>query len=308
MSSFLAALIPVILITALGRFLGWRKVIPDEGWRGIERIAYLVLLPALIIRALARAPFESAPWKLAAVLIAAQLALGAFGILARAWPGIRRPEVGSIIQSNVRWNTFVALSIGSALFGDEGLALVSIAAAAMIPIANILSVAALTAHAERETKPRRHPVLELARNPLLIACAIGGALAAFNIPIPGEVDLTIDLLGRGAIALGLLSAGAGVDVAALGRAGVKTLVWCMVRLLGLPALTIGFALAVGLSGMPLAVAVISAAVPTATSSYILARQLGGDAPLAANLIAMQTVLSVITMPVIWFACLRAGLF
>ena len=110
------------------------------------------------------------------------------------------------------------------------------------------------------------------------------------------------------IALGLLAAGAGMDIAALGRSGVRTLTWSLVRLLVFPAVTIGLALAVGLTGTPLALAVISASVPTATSAYILARQLGGDAPLAANLIAMQTVLSIITMPVIWFACLRAGLF
>ena len=308
MSAFLAALLPVILIVALGRFLGWRKVITEEGWRGIERLAYVLLLPALIIRALARAPFESAPWKLALILIAAQCLLGAFGLLARAWPGITRPEVGSIIQSNVRWNTFIGLSIASALFGDEGLALTSIAAAAMIPAANILSVMALTAHAERTDLPKRNPVAELIRNPLIIGCVIGGAIAASGYTLPVEIDLTIDLLGRGAIALGLLSAGAGVNIAALGRAGVKTLTWTLVRLLGLPAIAIGLALALGLTGLPLAIAVICAATPTATSCYILARQLGGNAPLAANLIAMETVLSIITMPVIWFACLQAGLF
>jgi malonate transporter and related proteins len=308
MSAFLSALVPVILIVALGRFLGWRKTITDDGWRAIERLAYVVLFPALIIRALANAPFEEAPWALMALLIASQCLLGAFGLLARRWPGIRRPEVGSIIQSNVRWNTFVALSIASALFGDEGLALVSIAAAAMIPAANVLSVAALTSHAESEGLPKRNPIKELLRNPLIIACAVGGLLAALNIEIPPLLDLTIDLLGQGTIALGLLAAGAGMDIAALGRSGLKTVTWSLVRLIGLPTLAIGVALLLGISGTPLAIAVISASVPTATSSYILARQLGGDAPLAANLIAMQTVLSLITMPVIWFACLSFGLF
>ena len=308
MSAFLAALVPVILITALGRFLGWRKTLPDDGWRAVERLAYVVLFPALIIRALANAPFEEAPWALMAVLIGAQCLLGAVGILARVWPGIRRPEIGTIIQSNVRWNTFVALSIGSALFGEEGLALVSIAAAAMIPTANILSVTALTAHAERDGLQRRNPVTELARNPLIIACLIGGALAAFDIAIPELLELTIDLLGQGTIALGLLAAGAGMDIAALGGAGVKTVTWSMVRLVGLPLIAIAGALLLGVTGIPLAIAVISASVPTATSSYILARQLGGDAPLAANLIAMQTVLSMVTMPLIWFACLSLGLF
>jgi predicted permease len=308
MSTFLAALVPVILIVALGRYLGWRKVIADDGWRAIEKLAYVLLFPALIIRALANAPFEEAPWKLMVVLIGAQCLLGAFGLLARAWPAIRGPEVGSIIQSNVRWNTFVALSIASALFGDTGLALVSIAAAAMIPAANILSVAALTSHAERDGLPKRNPVAELARNPLIIACIIGGLLAALNIEIPELLDLSIDLLGQGTIALGLLAAGAGMDIAALGRSGVKTLTWSLVRLLGLPLLAIPGALLLGVSGTPLAIIVISASVPTATSSYILARQLGGDAPLAANLVAMQTVLSIATMPLIWFACLSLNLF
>ncbi|MEM5517263.1 AEC family transporter [Henriciella sp. AS95] len=308
MSAFLAALVPVMLLVALGRFLGWRNVLSDDGWRAVERLAYVLLLPALIIRALARAPFETAPWRLALILIGAQCLLGLVGLLARAWPGMTRPAVGSIIQSNVRWNTFVALSIGSALFGEEGLALVSIAAAAMIPTANILSVTALTAHAERETGARRNPVAELIRNPLIIACAIGGALAALNLTIPPMIDDTLALLGQGTIALGLLAAGAGMDVSALGRAGVRTVTWSLVRLLGMPALTIAGALALGLTGTPFAVAVISASTSTATSSYILARQLGGDAPLAANLIAMQTVLSIVTMPAIWFACLSAGLF
>jgi predicted permease len=57
----------------------------------------------------------------------------------------------------------------------------------------------------------------------------------------------------------------------------------------------------GLSGIPLTIAVICAATPTATSSYILARELGGDAPLAANLIAVETVLAMLTMPLLYLA-------
>ena len=86
---------------------------------------------------------------------------------------------------------------------------------------------------------------------------------------------------------------------ALKRAGPRTLTWSLVRLLGLPALAIGFGLAFGLSGMALTIAVICAATPTATSSYILARELGGDAPLAANLIAVQTVLAMLTLPLLY---------
>ena len=105
MGGFVLALLPVIAIVILGRFLAWRGTITLDGWRGIERLSYVLLFPALIIRALANAPFESAPWKLAVVLIAAQLILGAVGLLARFGAGVTRTQAGSIIQSNVRWNT-----------------------------------------------------------------------------------------------------------------------------------------------------------------------------------------------------------
>jgi hypothetical protein len=58
----------------------------------------------------------------------------------------------------------------------------------------------------------------------------------------------------------------------------------------------------GIEGVPRTVAVIAAAVPTASTSYILARQMGGDAPLMANLITVQVVAAALTLPVmIWLA-------
>ena len=70
------------------------------------------------------------------------------------------------------------------------------------------------------------------------------------------------------------------------------------KLLVMPALVLGAATVLGLTGAALSVALIAATVPTAAASYILARQMGGDAPLMAEIITLQTVLAMITMPVI----------
>jgi predicted permease len=303
-SGFLYALLPVIAIVAFGHILAARRWIPTESWRAIERLSYVVLFPALIVRTLANAPFETAPWRLAGALILAQFALAGIGLLARFLPGMPRPAIGSIVQSNVRWNTMIGLSIGSLLFGQEGLALVTIAAAAMIPTANVLSVYALIAHADRPHGPAPKPLLALLRNPIVIACVAGLTLAATNIELPDLLDDCLRILGDAALALGLLSAGAGVDLSALRRAGPRTFTWSLVRLLGLPAFAIGFALLLGLTGTPLIIVLICAATPTATSSYILARELGGDAPLAANLIAVETVIAMITMPLLYLLVMQ----
>ena len=306
MSAFLIALLPVILIVALGQLLSTRRWIAPEAFRSIDRLSFLVLLPALIVRALANAEFDTAPWQMVVTLIAAQCLMGVIGLAAYGWPGISRPAIGTIIQSNVRWNTIIALSLGAALFGDEGVALVGLAAAVMIPAANVLSVYALTAHAERPPGVKPRPFLATTRNPLVIACLIGITLAALHVDIPVAIDETLRILASAAIATGLLSAGAGVDLKALGRAGLRTFVWSLIRLIGMPAIVLAIGLMIGLSGLPLAIALLCAATSTAPNSYVLARELGGDTTLAANLIAVQTVLAAITLPLTWALILWLG--
>lgn len=299
--TFLTALIPVMFMVGLGQFLAWRNIPGPDGWRAMERLCYLVLFPAMIILVLSRAPLDEAPWKIALSLIIAQIVLAAIGLLAVFWPGIQRPAIGSIIQSNSRWNTFAALALSGVLFGEQGLALTAICAAVMIPLANILSVLALSHFGHSETGVKRNPFTELVRNPLVIACIIGGLLNVTGLKPTGTAETILELVSQPAMALGLLAAGAGINFAALRRAGTLTLVWSLVRLLTMPILAMSVAHFVfGLTGVPLVVLGIAAATPTATNGYILARQLGGDAPLMANLIATQTVLAAFTMPfVLW---------
>ena len=306
MNAFLIALVPVILIVVLGQFLARRGMITPEACRAMDRLSFLVLLPALIVRALANAEFDHAPWAMLGALLLAQGVLALVGLGARWWPGIERPAIGTIVQSNVRWNTIIALSIGAQLFGNEGVALVSLVAAAMIPMANVISVYALIAHADHPPGKKPQPLLAMLRNPLVIACVIGISLASFHVKLPVVADETLKMLANAAIAAGLLSAGAGVDLGALQRAGVKTFFWSTVRLLGLPAVTLAIGLAIGLSGLPLAIALLCAATSTAPNSYVLARELGGDSTLAANLIAVQTVAASVTLPLVWVVILWLG--
>ncbi|HCJ16071.1 MAG TPA: hypothetical protein DHV57_01490 [Hyphomonas sp.] len=141
--------------------------------------------------------------------------------------------------------------------------------------------------------------MALFKNPIVIACIGGLALAGASVTLPRLLDDSLRILGDAALALGLLSAGAGVDLSALKRAGSRTLTWSLVRLLGLPAFAVGFCLLLGVTGTPLVIALICAATPTATSSYILAKELGGDAALSANLIAVETVLAMVTIPTLY---------
>lgn len=297
---FLNAVLPIFLILVVGKLVALSPLLDRGGWNAVERLGLYVLFPALIVNVLASASFSWAALTLLGVLIAAQLLLGAVGLAAKFAFAIPGPTAASIIQSNVRWNTFIGLSIAQALYGAEGLALMAVASAGMIPTANLLSISAFEGLSGTQSTLRQR-IVSVLINPLILACAIGGVLGFTNAPVPGFVKDSLGLVAQAAIVIGLLCAGAALDFSSLSAARLRLAIWSAIRLIGLPLLVLAIAWGVGLTGLPLYVALIAAATPTATNGVVLARQMRGDAVLAANLVAIQSLFSVVTIPLLLWA-------
>ena len=81
------------------------------------------------------------------------------------------------------------------------------------------------------------------------------------------------------------------------RPSLAASVAVFLKLVLMPVIAVTLALQFGLADSNLAVVTICSAVPTASSAYVLARQMGGDAPLLAQIITLQTILAAATMPV-----------
>jgi predicted permease len=184
------------------------------------------------------------------------------------------------------------------MFGKEGLALASVAMVAMIPLLNIVNVSVL-AHYASSAPTRWSTILgALLRNPFIWSCIIGLAINLLQVPLPSVVLIFIDALGRASLALGLIVVGAGLQLQNLLRPHAPALLSLVLKLAVMPALAVAFGKAFGLTGMSLMVVAICASVPTASNAYVLARQMGGDAPLFAQILTQQTILAAITMPII----------
>lgn len=294
----LTALLPVFLCIAIGFIIKRRGFPGDELWAPLNALGYYIFFPALLFGTLATSPFEGGTaGKLGLTLVAAQLIMaGMLSVIRRVWhiPG---PAYSSVFQGAVRWNGFVALAIISALYGEPGITVAAIAFAFMVPTANTLSVLALTRHAANEPATFKKVISLLARNPLLLACLSGAALNVAGITVPAPFIKTLDVLGAPALPIGLLGVGA-----ALTFKSFKVDVWLVTfttvaKLLVMPAMIYGLCLLVGITGLPMVVAVTAGAVPGASASYILARELGGDAELMAALITASTLVAAITLPV-----------
>jgi predicted permease len=135
------------------------------------------------------------------------------------------------------------------------------------------------------------------KNPLIWACAIGLFINVVHLPLPKIWHDVADALGSSSLAIGLLVTGAGLHLEGLLKSSVAAAAGVILKLVVMPALAVGLALWFGVSGTSLAIVAACSAVPTSPSAYVMARQMGGDAPLLAQIITLQTILAAITIPI-----------
>ena len=293
------ALLPVFLIIALGQILTRSRFVGAELWSPLDRLVYFILFPALLLRTLATADLGGLDvLPMAAALLLAIFTMVGLLTFLRRYLALSGAEYSSLFQGSVRWNGFVGLAAAASLFGNAGITLMALAIAVMVPTVNVLCVYILTRHAGTEPAGIGTALRALARNPLILACAGGIILNIADVELATAIDRGLDILGRSALTLGLLSVGAGLDLAHA-RATKKTVALATaLKLIGMPLLIATGCWLFGVQGLTRDIAILCGTVPGATSSYILARQLGGDAQLIASMISATTLGALITMPLI----------
>lgn len=295
-------LLPILLLIATGYALKKSGTIRTDQWRGVERLTYLVLFPATILTATAQADLSSVPFfSVAFVLVATILVIASSLMIMRFLLeqqfGITGASFSSMFQGAVRWNSPVAYTLAVSLYGARGAALAAVAIATMIPLVNFLSVSVLARYASGIRPNWREWGMTLIKNPFIWSCAVGLGLRPIVSFVPGPLLISVNMAGAAALATSLLIVGAGLELDRLKRLTIGTTVPTILKLGLMPIVASLIGHAVGLSGIDLAVAILATAVPTASAAYILARQMGGDSDLMADILTFQTGLAMITLPI-----------
>jgi len=295
------ALLPVILVIASGHVIARTGLIGPDQWRGIERLAYYILFPAVLFEKISTLDFSTLPAaSLGATLVAAIFTLTAFVLALRPFLdrvyGISGPRFTSIFQGSVRWNAFIALAIADSLIGPEGVAMIAVAMVVMIPLLNTLSILVLSRYANAEPPTLKKTLKDLGTNPFILSIGAGLIVNISGLPVPGPVDATFKIVGSAALPVGIMCVGAGLDLASLRRPGPALTSGTFIRLLIMPVLGAAYAWVFGVSGAALTTVIIALAVPAASNSYLMAKLMGGDAKLMAEILTLQTLVAVITIP------------
>lgn len=305
--SFMAILdgiVPVFLLIALGYGLKKSGFLPLNVWGPIEKFAVYVLYPGFLVPAIWHANLDSAsagPIGLAclcAVLIAA-----AFGLLLKPFLKVSGPTYTSIFQGLIRFNAFVFIPVISAIYGADVMSVAAVALSALIPTVNFLCILVLARWGEPEdgrvvNRSLTGVLQALVTNPIFVACMTGLALNLLRVPEIAFLGTTLSRLGEAAIPTGLILAGAGLS---FGYAFARPVLIGSItafKLLVMPILTWGLCVLFGGDALAQGIALGCGATPSAAAGYVLARHMGGDAPLMAGIVALTTTLSALTLPIL----------
>jgi malonate transporter len=264
-------------------------------WAQVEQLVYFLFFPVLLFQSIVKSPLDI---RAASNLVGAGWLLALSGIaLAYALPhvpGLRahfaaRQHAGAA-QVAFRFNSFIGLAMADKLAGTQGLAVMALLIGVMVPLMNVAAVWPMARHGQRGF------VRELLRNPLIIATASGLLANLAGLSIPVWLEPTVGRIGAASLALGLMAAGAGMQLGALNHARSLGAALITIKHLLMPVVATLVAVAFGLNPVQTTILLMFAALPTASSCYVLAARMGYDGPYVAALVTVSTVAGMFSLP------------
>ena len=295
---------PVFILIILGNLLRRIGVPELSFWHLSDKLIYWVLIPALLFHHVSQITLSSTMLaNYAVVILSGLFVITTLSFIAGKLFGYTPQIWTSVMQGAARHNAFIALAIAGSLFGNKGLALGAIFMVILIPIINIVIVSAMASTLNQDTDNNSRPgvfdvLIELIKNPFILSITIGLVISFVDAEKIIIIHETTGLLGSAALPIMLLSIGANIKIREISSAITPIIIASVLKLVIFPVIVFFVAKSMNLSLFETTIAVIFAAVPTAASSYSLAKQFGGETQLMTSIITIQVALSFITIPII----------
>lgn len=284
-------LLPDFVLICAGWLICRHTALNRSVWDGVERLVYYLLFPVLLFYAIVRNPLQPMA---ALPLVGSGLLVVAVGIaLAYAVAKLRGVDAGlhaAGAQTAFRFNSYVALALAERLAGSAGVAWTALLVAVCVPLCNVAAVWPMARHGGLRTGH------ELARNPLILSTVGGLVCNLLGLQLPDLLATTLARIGAAALPLGLMAVGAGLQMGALREAPGLAAAFLGIRHAVLPLLAVALVVGLDLPPPQQAVVVAFAALPTASSAYVLAARMGTNGAFVAGLVTVSTLLAMAGLP------------
>ena len=293
--NFAQLLFPDFSLILIGYLLCRLTALNRKVWEQVDSLVYYFLFPTLLFRSIVKSPLDlgATSGLIGAGLSMALVAIALSYSLPR-WPWLgRHLDVrlhAASAQVGFRFNSFIALALASKVAGPQGLQLIAVIIGVCVPLFNVGAVWPMARHAQK------HFAGELLRNPLIIGTASGLLANLLGFQIPDWLEPTVSRIGQASLALGLMAAGAGMQLGSLQAAKTLGVLVLTVKHLAMPLMAFGLSRLFRLDTTQTTVLLMFSAVPTASSCYVLAARMGYNGPYVAGLVTLSTLLGMVSLP------------
>lgn len=286
---------PIFVVLGLGAWLRRIGLLNDSFIEVGSRLVFNVTLPTLLFISVSKTRLDtSANFALIGFGIAATLlAWGAGELTARLAVRDGRDR-GVVVQGIFRSNmAIIGLAYCVNAYGEAGLAAASLYVGLVTILFNVLSVVTLSSSLHARQGLGR-TLRSVAMNPLIIGIVLALPVSISGLPLPGILLQSGEYFARMTLPLALLCTGAALDFRSLRHDPRDAVLAAAGKLLAVPLLFVLAGAALGFRGMDLGILLLMSSAPSAAAGYVMVRAMGGNAPLAANIIALTTVGSLLT--------------
>ncbi len=288
--------LPIFLLLACGFLLRKLKIIDITFVDQASRLVFTLTLPVLIFLSVARTDFLQLFSGLQVAYVYGVTLLSALLLYlgARKWISSAADQ-GVFVQGAFRGNFgIIGLAMIYNMLGEAGLPPAALLLALIIPLYNVLSIIALSLPIQGGFKLR--PLLRsVLRNPLILAVIAALPFSLLRWPLPGLLETTGKYFADMTLPLALLAIGGSMDIKYLRTSSSLAVHSTLLKLVTLPVLMTTGAWLLGYRGDELAILFVLFGSPTAAASFVMAKVMGGNGPLAANIVALTTLGSILTL-------------
>ena len=291
-----ATVVPIFILIFIGTLLRATGIIDRQFITRGSKLVFNFALPAMVFSKMSAV--ENVPEGLSeTIILFLAVTIIFFGLL---WLCALRLPVklhGSFVQGAFRGNiAIIGLAVTENAFGQQALQAAVVILMVMMPVYNFLAIIVLGRNSGgSDTRPIKTVAVNLVKNPLIWAIAVGLLFGIYKIPVPSAVDRTLSYLSQLTMPLALISIGGSLTLSGLVKRKLLWISAAAVKLVVIPLAVWLGTLVLGITGNAQNALVVLSACPAAVSGFAMAEAMGADSELAGEIISATTLLSIITV-------------
>ena len=290
---------PIFVLVFLGTLLKKIRLIDSDFANKASKLIYVVALPALLFFSISQTDlYEVFYGPMIAIALGGTFLIFLLSSFLARYVVKQPRDRGVFVQAAFRGNlAIVGLAFCDLAYGEMGIAKASILISLLTLFYNVLSIYTLSVTLKVSDKKWASIFTEMLKNPLIIAIGLGVIFSLLQIPMPELAIQAGSYLTSMTLPLALLCIGATVSIGELKKSSSVSLTAVAIKLILVPIVIVYAAYLWGFKPIDLGVLFFMVSAPTAAVSYVMVQAMGGNGKLAANIIAISTLLSLFSVSI-----------